>query len=69
MTNTQSELFSKLVGLNWEIDQLFIQGKSSEAFKLSDQYIETERALIEDMGREEYDRFIEMGRQMFAPAG
>jgi hypothetical protein len=68
MTNAQSALFSKLVDLNWEIDQLFMQGKASEAFKLSDQYIETERALIEDMGREAYDRFIEMGRQMFAPA-
>jgi hypothetical protein len=67
MTDTQSALFSKLVDLNWEIDQLFMQGKAGEAFQLSDQYIETERALIEDMGREEYDRLIEMGRQMFAP--
>jgi hypothetical protein len=68
MTDTQSALFSKLVDLNWEIDQLFAQGKTTEAFNLSNQYVETEKELIESMGKEEYDNFIEMGRQMFAPA-
>lgn len=66
MTNAQSALFSKLVDLNWEIEQLLVQGKATEAFNLSDQYVETEKELIESMGREEYNHFIEMGRQMFA---
>ena len=67
MTDTQSALFKKLVDLNWEIDQLFKQGKAAEAFKLTNEFLKTKQALIEDMGREEYDRFIEMGRQMLAP--
>lgn len=66
MTNAQSALFSKLVDINWKIDQLFAQGKVTEAFNLSDQYVETEKELIGLMGSAEYNTFIEMGRQMFA---
>jgi hypothetical protein len=32
------------------------------------QYWKVKEELIEEMGKEEYERFIRIGREMFAPA-
>jgi hypothetical protein len=66
MTGYQHQLFSDLVNLNWEIDHG--NYPSVVKFALVEQYWKVRGELIDDMGREEYERFIATGREMFAPA-
>ena len=65
MTEEQHKLFSEMLDLNWDF-------KNSEDWQekivLAGKLSEKKKELITDMGQEEYDRFIETGQRMFAPA-
>jgi len=65
MTEEQHKLFSEMLDLNWDF-------KNSEDWQekivLAGKLSEKKKELIADMGQEEYDRFIETGQRMFAPA-
>jgi len=66
LTNYQSQLFSRLVDANWEADNTsnspFIRDIARN------EYWKVKEELIEEMGKEEYERFIRIGHEMFAPA-
>jgi hypothetical protein len=66
LTAYQRQLFNDLINLNWEIDH----GEYNQTVQnaLVEQYWEVKEELMNDMGREEYDRYINGMREMFAPA-
>jgi hypothetical protein len=66
MTDYQRQLFSNLVSLNWEIDK----GDYNKTVKnaLVEQYWKVKEELMGDMGRDEYNNYVNGMRQMFAPA-
>ena len=66
MTNYQMGLFSKMIDLNWEIDN----GGYNEVVKnaLIQYYCKVREELVEDMGAAEFKEYMRMGREMFAPA-
>ena len=66
MTDYQRQLLSKLVNLNWEIDK----GDYNKTVKdaLVEQYWKVKEELMGDMGRDEYNNYVNGMRQMFAPA-
>jgi hypothetical protein len=66
LTAYQRQLFSDLVSLNWEIDNSDYNKTVKNA--LVEQYWKVKEELMDDMGREEYDRYINGMREMFAPA-
>jgi hypothetical protein len=66
LTAYQRQLFSDLVSLNWEIDNSDYNKTVKNA--LVEQYWKVKEELMSDMGREEYDRYINGMREMFAPA-
>jgi len=66
LTDYQRQLFSNLVSLNWEIDK----GEYNQIVQnaLVEQYWKVKEELMGDMGRDEYNNYVEGMRQMFAPA-
>lgn len=66
MTNYQMGLFSKMIDLNWEIDN----GGYNQVVKnaLTEYYCTVREELVEDMGAAEFKEYMRMGREMFAPA-
>lgn len=66
MTNYQMGLFSKMIDLNWEIDN----GEYNQTVKtaLTEHYYKVREELVEDMGAAEFKEYMRMGREMFAPA-
>ena len=66
LTGYQHQLFSTMISLNWEIDK----GEYNQTVKnaLVEQYWKVKEELMEDMGRDEYNNYINGMRQMFAPA-
>jgi len=66
MTNYQMGLFSKMIDLNWEIDN----GGYNPIVKtaLTEYYCKVREELMEDMGTAEFKEYMRMGREMFAPA-
>ena len=66
LTAYQHQLFSDLVNLNWEIDK----GDYNQVVKnaLVEQYWKVKEELMGDMGRNEYNNYVNGMRQMFAPA-
>ena len=65
LTGYQSQLFSELVSLNWEVDQNYPQIVKTA---LLNEYWRVKNELEEDMGKDEYNQYINGMRQMFAPA-
>jgi hypothetical protein len=59
-------LFSKMIDLNWEIDN----GEYNQTVKtaLTEHYYKVREELVEDMGAAEFKEYMRMGREMFAPA-
>jgi hypothetical protein len=55
-----------MISLNWEIDK----GEYNQTVKnaLVEQYWKVKEELMDDMGRDEYENYINGMRQMFAPA-
>ena len=66
MTGYQQQLFSDLLNLNWEADNTSNSPFMRDVAR--NQYWKVKEELIEEMGKEEYERFIRIGREMFAPA-
>jgi hypothetical protein len=66
MTGYQQQLFSDLLNLNWEADNTSNSPFMRDVAR--NQYWKVKEELIEDMGKDEYERFIKLGREMFAPA-
>ena len=66
LTGYQHQLFSTMISLNWEIDK----GEYNQTVKnaLVEQYWKVRDELIDDMGRVEYNNYVNGMRQMFAPA-
>jgi len=66
LTGYQHQLFSTMISLNWEIDK----GEYNQTVKnaLVEQYWKVRDELMEDMGRDEYENYVNGMRQMFAPA-
>ena len=65
LTDYQRQLFSKIVNLNWEIDQDYPQIVKNA---LINEYFRVEEELMDNMGRAEYRAYIDGMRRMFAPA-
>ena len=72
MTNEQREIFRKVLDTNWEIKELMEEakktGKFDKVLEKSKEHREAVDELKESMGEKEYNTFIAIGRQMFAPA-
>ena len=66
LTGYQYQLFSTMISLNWEIDK----GEYNQTVKnaLVEQYWKVKEELMDDMGRDEYENYVNGMRQMFAPA-
>ena len=64
MTNYERELFSDLLSVNMLIDE---QENKEVARFLAVAYYKIRQELIDSMGEREYNDFIRMGREMFAP--
>lgn len=65
LTDYQRQLFSKLVDLNYEADN------TANSYLMRDlarnAYWDTKMELMNDMGRDEYERYMNRMKQMFAP--
>lgn len=66
LTTEQSKLLSQLVDANWEADN------TSNSYHDRDiarqKYYDLKIQLINSMGIENWDEFMRLGREMFAPA-
>ena len=67
MTTYQNRLFSKVVDLNWEMNNSDYNQTVKDA--LTAQYFKVMEMLKEDMGNAEFREYMRMGREMFAPVG
>jgi hypothetical protein len=66
MTKTASTLFGQLVDLNWECENKTYPEVVRHA--IVEQYWKVREQLIEEMGIEDYLKFMKSGRELFAPA-
>jgi hypothetical protein len=66
MTDYQRQLFSKLVDANWEADNTINSPFLRDLAR--NEYWRVKEELIEVMGKDEYNRYMDGMRQMFAPA-
>jgi len=66
MTNSQIELFSKILDTNWELKEAVDNEKHFQAVSLKDQLDQFIEELKESMGVEAFDTFMSNGRKMFA---
>lgn len=65
MLNDQQQiLFREILDLNWELKDAV---DPIERFELSRKLNAKKNELKNDMGSEEYQKFIDTGRRMFAP--
>lgn len=65
MTNSQQTLFREILDLNWDLNQ---ETNAIQQWEMIKRLNDLKKELRDDMGAEEYDRFMENGRKMFAPA-
>ena len=66
LTGYQRQLFSELVNLNWETNQEYPQTVKTA---LINEYWRVRKELEDDMGRDNYNQYINGMKQMFAPVG
>jgi hypothetical protein len=64
MTDTQRLMFREILDLNWEFEH---SKDWTEKFELGKKLSAKKEELKASMGEPEYNHFINMGRQMFAP--
>jgi hypothetical protein len=64
LTEDQRKLFREILDINWEFEHEKDWNKKAT---LSAQLMMKKNSLKVSMGEEEYDKFIRMGREMFAP--
>lgn len=65
MNERSSQLFSQLVDINWELNN--VDYPKTIKFALTEQYWKIKNELIDEMGIDAFNNFIEQGRRMFAP--
>lgn len=64
MTNEQRAIFSKMLDLNYEAKRAISYVKKVKLY----QELEAQTVLLKEaMGEQEYNKFIRMGKEMFAP--
>ena len=68
MTNEQSAIFRRVLDTNWEVKELMESGNWEGARLKSKEHHEAVNELKASMGEAEYNKFIDTGRKMFAPA-
>jgi predicted DNA-binding ArsR family transcriptional regulator len=66
LTDYQRQLFSELVSLNQEMDQNYPRVVKTA---LTNEYWRVRKELEENMGKDEYNRYINGMKQMVAPVG
>lgn len=66
MTNNQIKKFNQLLDANWNYKQAIEKGNFAEAFSISDKVHALKQELRDDMGANEYEKFIQNGRKMFS---
>jgi len=66
MTTEQSRILSKLIDANWEMNNT--NNDYSERDQYREEYYNLRKELIDSMGLDNYNEFMNMGRRMFAPA-
>lgn len=64
MTEEQSKMLRETIDLNWDFSH---ETNPSKKWQMGMALAESKRKLRESMGAEEYDRFMDTGRRMFAP--
>ena len=64
LTDEQRLLFREILDLNWDFTH---NSNLSEKFELAKKLNEKKKELKTSMGEEAYDKFINLGREMFAP--
>jgi hypothetical protein len=65
MTESQSNQLREIIDLNWNISH---EANPVKKWDMVNELNDKKRVLRDDMGHEEYDRFMDNGRKMFAPA-
>ena len=68
MTDEQSAIFRKVLDTNWQVKELTESGNWNEARLKAKEHHEAVSELKASMGEKEYENFINMGREMFAPS-
>jgi hypothetical protein len=66
MTNYEQKLFTDLLDVNWMIEENKANKEMARFLNIAYHAIQSE--LRESMGDNEYNTFIRVGREMFAPA-
>ena len=66
LTGYQSQLFSELISLNWEMDKPYPKAVKTA---LINEYWRVKKELEDDMGKGNYNQYINGMKQMFAPVG
>jgi len=67
MTNNESDLLREMVNVNWDMKQAQEKGYWTEAFHLNNKLNDIRGSLIKSMGKDAFDKLMDMGRKMFAP--
>ena len=66
MTQVQSELFSQILDVNWNLKEYCDNGEWMLALKTQDALDELIRQLKESMGIDAFHSFMNNGKKMFA---
>ena len=64
MTDPQRLQLRKIIDLNWEVS---LESDIMKKFEMARELSKLIQELRDDMGHEEYDHFMDMGRKMLAP--
>jgi hypothetical protein len=67
LTETQREIFNKILDTNWAYKHAIEEGRPHVAIKTGNDLANLKDELRAHMGVEAYDNFMNMGRKMFAP--
>ena len=66
MTLDQHKMFSRILDSNWDRSEA-VKNNDLEAFRIADmQQALAEADLVDSMGQEAYDAFINQGKKLFA---
>ena len=66
MTAKESQILRELIDKNWDFTQ---EKDVTKKWEIGLKVSELRKKLQDSMGKEEYDKFMDNGRKMFAPKG
>jgi len=71
-TDKRIQLISQMIDANWEVSQHFENNIDEEDFHdeliiLQENFEKAKQELIDEIGLEEFNNFMTMGKKMFAP--